>query len=84
MVLVVALRYGRFVSAVVDSPDREVFLLKVLGTALLVGALFSFAPLIIADLQRTNRVLLEETIEQLRLVRFGPPRIPPVHDDEGR
>src|SRR3954449_887650 len=29
VVLVVALRYGRFVSAVVDSPDREVFLLKV-------------------------------------------------------
>ena len=40
------------------------------------------APLIIADLQRTNRVLLEETIEQLRLIRFGPPRIPPVHDDD--
>lgn len=56
----------------------------IFGTALLVGALFSFALLILADLQRTNRVLLEETIEQLRLVRFGPPRIPPVHDDEGR
>jgi CPA2 family monovalent cation:H+ antiporter-2 len=40
-VLVVALRYGRFVSAVVDSPDREVFLLKVLGTALLVAGIAS-------------------------------------------
>jgi CPA2 family monovalent cation:H+ antiporter-2 len=39
VVLVVALRYGRFVSAVVDSPDREVFLLKVLGAALLVAGL---------------------------------------------
>jgi CPA2 family monovalent cation:H+ antiporter-2 len=37
VVLVVALRYGRYVSAVVDSPDREVFLLKVLGAALLVA-----------------------------------------------
>jgi K+:H+ antiporter subunit KhtU len=37
VVLVVALRYGRYVSAVVDSPDREVFLLKVLGLALLVA-----------------------------------------------
>jgi CPA2 family monovalent cation:H+ antiporter-2 len=37
VVLVVALRYGRFVSAVVDSPDREVFLLKLLGAALLVA-----------------------------------------------
>ena len=55
----------------------------IFGTTLLVGALFSFALLIIADLQRTNRVLLEETIEQLRLIRFGPPRIPSVHDDRG-
>jgi CPA2 family monovalent cation:H+ antiporter-2 len=41
IVLVVALRYGRYVSMVVDSPDREVFLLKVLGAALLVAGLAS-------------------------------------------
>jgi CPA2 family monovalent cation:H+ antiporter-2 len=41
VVLVVALRYGRWVSAVVDSPDREVFLLKVLGLALLVAGFAS-------------------------------------------
>ncbi|GAA0924865.1 cation:proton antiporter [Pseudonocardia zijingensis] len=41
VVLVVALRYGRYVSAVVDSPDREVFLLKVLGLALLVAGVAS-------------------------------------------
>lgn len=50
----------------------------IFGTALLVGALFCFALLVIADLQRTNRVLLEETIEQVRLLRFGPPAIAPV------
>ena len=43
----------------------------IFGTALLVGALFSYALLIIADLQRTNRVLIEETLEQLRLLRFA-------------
>jgi CPA2 family monovalent cation:H+ antiporter-2 len=37
VVLVVALRYGRIVSAIVDSSDREVFLLKLLGVALLVA-----------------------------------------------
>ncbi|MFI6866706.1 cation:proton antiporter [Nocardia sp. NPDC050406] len=37
VVLVVALRYGRYVSAIVDSEDREVFLLKLLGAALLVA-----------------------------------------------
>jgi CPA2 family monovalent cation:H+ antiporter-2 len=41
VVLVIALRYGRYVSALVDSPDREVFLLKVLGAALLVAGLAS-------------------------------------------
>ncbi|OJF79658.1 cation:proton antiporter [Nocardia seriolae] len=37
VVLIVVLRYGRYVSAVVDSDDREVFLLKLLGAALLVA-----------------------------------------------
>jgi K+:H+ antiporter subunit KhtU len=41
VVLVVALRYGHIVSKVVDSPDREVFLLKVLGLALLVAGFAS-------------------------------------------
>ncbi|WP_280258183.1 cation:proton antiporter [Nocardia wallacei] len=41
VVLVVALRYGRFVSAVVDSEDREIFLLKLLGSALLVAGVAS-------------------------------------------
>ena len=41
VVLLVALRYGRYVSAVVDSEDREVFLLKVLGAALLVAGVAS-------------------------------------------
>lgn len=40
-VLVVALRYGKFVSAIVDSPDREIVLLKVLGSALLVAGIAS-------------------------------------------
>ncbi|HEY8372815.1 MAG TPA: cation:proton antiporter [Pseudonocardiaceae bacterium] len=41
VVLVVALRYGRFVSALVDNPDPEVFLLRVLGAALLVAGIAS-------------------------------------------
>jgi CPA2 family monovalent cation:H+ antiporter-2 len=41
VVLVIALKYGRYVSALVDSPDREVFLLKVLGAALLVAGIAS-------------------------------------------
>ncbi|HEY5854279.1 MAG TPA: cation:proton antiporter [Aldersonia sp.] len=41
IVLVVALRYGRHVSSVVHSNDREVFLLQLLGAALLVAGVAS-------------------------------------------
>ncbi|WP_345019453.1 cation:proton antiporter, partial [Saccharothrix violaceirubra] len=41
IVLLIALKYGRFVSAIVDSPDAEVFLLKLLGSALLVAGIAS-------------------------------------------
>ncbi|WP_328400790.1 cation:proton antiporter [Nocardia sp. NBC_00403] len=41
VVLVVALRYGKYVSAIVASEDREIFLLKLLGAALLVAGFAS-------------------------------------------
>jgi CPA2 family monovalent cation:H+ antiporter-2 len=41
LVLVIALRWGNVVSAVVDSTDREVFLLTLIGAALLVAGLAS-------------------------------------------
>ncbi|TDK26873.1 cation:proton antiporter [Arthrobacter crusticola] len=41
LVLVVALRWGNVVSAIVDSKDREVFLLTLIGAALLVAGLAS-------------------------------------------
>ncbi|MGX7828935.1 cation:proton antiporter [Actinokineospora sp. 24-640] len=41
VVLVIALRFGRFVSMLVDSPEPEVFLLRVLGAALLVAGIAS-------------------------------------------
>lgn len=40
-VLVIALKFGNVVSAVVDSKDREVFLLTLLGAALLVAGIAS-------------------------------------------
>lgn len=41
VVLIAALRFGHYVSAIVDSADREVFLLKLLGAALLVAGIAS-------------------------------------------
>nr|WP_225955151.1 cation:proton antiporter [Kibdelosporangium phytohabitans] len=41
IVLVIALKFGRYVSMLVDSPEPEVFLLRVLGAALLVAGVAS-------------------------------------------
>ncbi len=47
----------------------------VFGSAMLVGALLAFALLAIADLQRTNRVLLEESLERLKELQYRPPTV---------
>jgi hypothetical protein len=43
----------------------------IFGVGMLTVAVLSFALLVIADLQRTNRVLLEETLERLKEVQYG-------------
>jgi len=42
----------------------------IFGSAMLVGALLSFALLVIADLQRTNRVLLEDQLERIKELQY--------------
>ncbi|HEY2645154.1 MAG TPA: glycosyltransferase family 2 protein [Galbitalea sp.] len=43
----------------------------ILGVALLIGSLLSFALGVLADLQRTNRVLQEEALERLKEIQYG-------------
>ncbi len=42
----------------------------IFGTAMLVGSLLSFALLVIADLQKTNRILLEDQLERLKEIQY--------------
>lgn len=42
----------------------------IFGTAMLVGSLVSFALLVIADLQKTNRILLEDQLERLKEIQY--------------
>jgi len=44
----------------------------ILGTLLLIGALLSLALGVLSDLQKTNRILLEDQLERLRVVTYGP------------
>lgn len=43
----------------------------ILGVALLIGSLLSFALGVLADLQRTNRILAEEQLERLKEMQYG-------------
>jgi glycosyltransferase involved in cell wall biosynthesis len=43
----------------------------ILGVAFLVGALLSFALGVLADLQRTNRILAEEALERIKEMQYG-------------
>ncbi|MGF0117786.1 glycosyltransferase family 2 protein [Promicromonospora sp. Marseille-Q5078] len=71
-----------FVAAAVPAVRFLVFLAQgdagghvqslVFAGAMLVGALLCLALLVIADLQRTNRTLMEETLERVKELQYGP------------
>ena len=42
----------------------------ILGSSLLIGSLLSFSLLIIADIQRTNRILLEDQLERTKELQY--------------
>jgi len=46
----------------------------VLGSALLVGCLLSIALLVISDMLRTNRTLLEDSLDRLKSLQYAPER----------
>lgn len=72
MLIVAAIPFVRFVVLWLQGNGAGHVQSLIFGTAMLVGALLSFALLVIADLQRTNRVLLEETLERLKVMQYPP------------
>ncbi|HSX06864.1 MAG TPA: glycosyltransferase family 2 protein [Candidatus Saccharimonadia bacterium] len=48
----------------------------IFGVVALMGAFICLALSVIADLTRTNRILQEETLEQVKAIRFGDPLSP--------
>ncbi|MGO3884900.1 MAG: glycosyltransferase family 2 protein [Mycetocola sp.] len=47
----------------------------IFGSAMLVGTLLSLALLVISDLQQTNRVLIEDTLERIKEIQYAPDRL---------
>jgi hypothetical protein len=71
-----AVPFGRYAVLLATGTGGQHLQSIVLGATSLVGALLSFALLVLADLQRTNRVLLEETLERLKDVQYGTTAAP--------
>ncbi|MEU4364791.1 glycosyltransferase family 2 protein [Promicromonospora sp. NPDC023987] len=71
-----AVPFGRYAVLLAAGTGGQHLQSIVLGATSLVGALLSFALLVLADLQRTNRVLLEETLERLKDVQYGTTAAP--------
>ncbi|CAM3855993.1 glycosyltransferase family 2 protein [Isoptericola cucumis] len=55
----------------------------VFAAAMLVGSLLCLALLVIADLLRTNRTLVEETLERVKTMQYGPPPGAPPGPSQG-
>jgi lipid-A-disaccharide synthase-like uncharacterized protein len=56
----------------------------IFAAAMLVGALLCLALLVIADLLRTNRTLIEETLERLKALQYGADETSPAPAAEDR
>lgn len=62
--------FVRFLIFAIDGQGDGHLQSLIFGTAMLVGSLISFALLVIADLQKTNRILLEDQLERLKEVQY--------------
>lgn len=70
--------FGRFLMYWFQGDTNGHVQSLIFGTGMLVGCLLSFALLIIADLQRTNRVLLEDTLERIKELQYAGTSSPQV------
>ncbi|HEX7349463.1 glycosyltransferase family 2 protein [Brachybacterium sp.] len=55
----------------------------IFGLVLLTCSFLTLVLMIIADLQRTNRVLMEDVLERVKLLQYGTPNHPLVGTNEG-
>ncbi|HWT55931.1 MAG TPA: glycosyltransferase family 2 protein [Candidatus Microsaccharimonas sp.] len=63
--------FGRFFAlAIVEGTTRGHLQSLIFGTAMLVGCLLSIALLVISDLLKTNRILIEDQLERLKEIQY--------------
>ena len=62
--------FARFLIFYVAGDSHGHIQSLIIGSAMIVGSLISFALLVIADLQKTNRILLEDQLERLKEIQY--------------
>jgi glycosyltransferase involved in cell wall biosynthesis len=70
-----AVPFGRFLVLTWMGVAGDHIQSLILGSAMLVGALLSIALLVISDMLRTNRTLVEDALERIKLVQYAPERL---------
>jgi glycosyltransferase involved in cell wall biosynthesis len=73
MLLVALIPFVRYLILILFAGDDAGAHLQslILGSAFLVGSLLSYALGVLADLQRTNRTLIEESLERMKELQYG-------------
>lgn len=62
--------FGRFFIFVLEGHARGHIQSLIFGSAMLLGALLSLALVVIADLLKTNRILLEDQLERIKEIQY--------------
>lgn len=70
-----AIPFGRFLILTWLGVAGDHIQSLVLGSSLLVGSLLCLALLVISDMLRTNRTLLEDSLERIKLLQYAPERV---------
>ena len=71
--IVAAIPFLRYFFYLVNNDGRGHLQSLIFGSAMLVASLLSFALVVIADLLRTNRVMMEDTLERLKHMEYEKP-----------
>lgn len=69
-----AIPFGRFLVLTWLGIAGDHIQSLIFGSAMLVGALLSVALLVISDMLRTNRTLMEDALERVKLLQYSPER----------
>jgi glycosyltransferase involved in cell wall biosynthesis len=70
-----AIPFGRFLILSWSGTAGDHIQSLILGSAMLVGCLLSVALLVISDMLRTNRTLVEDALERIKLLQYAPERV---------